>query len=86
MLHAAMEDLLGCIAYWKLPSATPETLSKIPLVSQAPAIKFNLGDLAAHRGSTIDEVIKSSVNGYLERSNFNNTDAIACFFRQCGYR
>ena len=53
LLHAAMEDLLRSIAYWKLPSATPQTLAKIPLISSAPAVKFNLGDLSAHRGKTV---------------------------------
>ena len=84
LLHAAMEDLLRSIAYWKLPSATPQTLAKIPLTSSAPAVKFNLGDLSAHRGKTVDEVIESSVNGYLERSNYNNTDEIASFLESVG--
>lgn len=79
MLHASMEDLLRSIAYWKLPSAPSEVLSGIPLVSTAPATKFNLGALSAHRGQTVDEVIESSVNGYLERSNYNNTDEVASF-------
>ena len=84
LLHATMEDLLRSIAYWKLPSATAQTLSRIPLVSQAPATKFNLGDLSAHRGKSVDEVIESSVNGYLQRSNYNNTDEIASFLKSVG--
>ena len=84
MLHAAMEDLLRSIAYWKLPAASPQVLSKIPLVSTAPAVKFNLGDLSIHRGKTVDEVIESSVNGYLERSNYNNTNEVASFLESVG--
>ena len=84
MLHASMEDLLRSIAYWKLPAASAETLSKIPLLSNGPAIKFNLGDLSSHRGKTINEVIESSVNGYLERSNYNNTDEVAIFLESVG--
>ena len=79
MLHASMEDLLRSIAYWKLPSASPDVLSKIPLISEAPATKFNLGTLSAHRGQTVDQVIESSINGYLRRSNYNNTDEVATF-------
>lgn len=79
MLHAAMEDLLRSIAYWKLPSAPAQVLQNIPLVSSAPATKFTLGALSAHRGKTVDEVIESSVNGYLERSNYNNSDEVAAF-------
>jgi len=84
MLHAAMEDLLRSIAYWKLPAASAQTLGKIPLVSIAPALKFSLGDLSSHRGKTVDEVIESSVNGYLERSNYNNTDEVAAFLGSVG--
>jgi len=79
MLHASMEDLLRSIAYWKLPSASAQVLQNIPLVSSAPATKFTLGALSAHRGQTVDEVIESSVNGYLERSNYNNSDEVAAF-------
>lgn len=79
MLHASMEDLLRSIAYWKLPSAPAQVLQNIPLVSSAPATKFTLGALSAHRGQTVEEVIESSVNGYLERSNYNNSDEVAAF-------
>lgn len=84
MLHAAMEDLLRSIAYWKLPAASAQTLGKIPLISNGPAVKFNLGDLSNHRGKTVNEVIESSVNGYLERSNYNNTAEIAAFLESVG--
>lgn len=84
MLHAAMEDLLRSIAYWKLPAASAQTLGKIPLVSYGPAVKFTLGDLSTLRGKTVDEVIESSVNGYLERSNYNNTNEVASFLESVG--
>lgn len=77
MLHASMEDLLRSLEYWKLPNAAAAVLAKVPLSSKAPALKFDLGDLANHRGSTIDEVIKQSVDNHLERSNYNNSDEIA---------
>ena len=81
MLHAAMEDLLRSIAYWKLPTANEETLARIPLDSVAPATKFHLGALSAYRGRSVSEVIQVSVNAYLERSNYNNVDEIAAFLQ-----
>lgn len=81
MLHAAMEDLLRSIEYWKLPGAGSDVLAKIPLASKAPATKFNLGDLVAHRGQSVYEVISNSVDTHLERSNYNNPDELAAF---CG--
>ncbi|MEC5206705.1 hypothetical protein QF022_001661 [Vogesella perlucida] len=71
LLHAALEDVLRSLAYWKLPHANAAILEQIPLVGGS-ATKFNLGALAAHRGKTIDEVIKESTDASLERSNYNN--------------
>lgn len=71
LLHAALEDVLRSLAYWKLPQANAAALEGIPLVGGA-ATKFNLGSLAAHRGKTIDAVIKESTDASLERSNYNN--------------
>lgn len=84
LLHAAMEDLLRSLAYWKLPDANADVLSKIPLVTAAPAMKFNLGDLSAHRGKSVDDVISASVTGYLERSNYNNNTEIASLLSNIG--
>lgn len=84
LLHAAMEDLLRSLAYWKLPAANADTLAKIPLVTVAPAMKFGLGELVAHRGKSIDDVIAESVNGYLERSSYNSTAEVASFLTSIG--
>ena len=77
LLHASVEDLLRSLAYWKLPVATAKALDQFPLSTAAPAMKYSLGALAAHRGKTVDEVIKESVDAYLERSNYNNTAEVA---------
>ena len=85
MLHASLEDALRDVAYWKLPLAAPDVLNSIPLVGHGPnPKKFLLGDLADFRGSQIDEVFTASVNAHLERSNFNNTDEIACILVAVG--
>ncbi len=84
MLHASVEDCLRSLAYWKLPLAASDVLDRIPLVTAAPATKFSLGALAAHRGQSVEEVITASVNGYLERSNYNNVQEVTSFLQAIG--
>ena len=36
-----------------------------------------MGKLAQHRSKTVDALIEESIAGYLERSNFNDTNEIA---------
>lgn len=84
-LHASLEDLLRSLSYWKLPGAQKDTIDKIPLVgSKGGAAKFLLGELVAHKGKTIDDLIKESVNQYLERSNYNNVEEIAILLSSIG--
>ncbi|MCG7755448.1 MAG: HEPN domain-containing protein [Nitrosomonas sp.] len=81
-LHASLEDLLRSLSYWKLPDAGKESIDKIPLVGgKGNATKFLLGELVAHKGKTVDDLIKESVNQYLERSNYNNIDEIMNLLR-----
>jgi hypothetical protein len=84
LLHAATEDLLRSLAYWKLPNASANVLSGYPLVGTGPSPKFGLGDLAAHRGISVEEVIKNSVHAYLERSNYNNTTEVSTLLTNVG--
>lgn len=84
LLHASVEDVLRSLAYWKLPNAATGVLDQFPLVGNGPAMKFSLGALAAHRGKTVDDVLKASVDSYLERSNYNNTVEVSSFLNQIG--
>ena len=66
------------LAYWKLPDSSSEVIDGVPLVGQRyRAEKFLLGELVSHKGKTIDDLIKESVNHHLESSNYNNTDQLA---------
>lgn len=77
LLHATLEEMLRGIAEWKLPLANPAALNEIPLVGHGPSgKKFTLGDLSGHRGKSVDSLLAESVNAYLERSNYNNTNEI----------
>lgn len=85
LLHASLEDFLRSLAYWKLPSAGKITLDDIALVGLGPnPKKFFLGELDAHRGKSVDELITESVNEHLERSNYNNPQEIASLLQAIG--
>src|SRR5438874_2815679 len=74
LLHAALEDLIRGLAAARLPTSSAEVLAEIPVKlkgGSATAMKVTLGDLAAHRGRSIDDVIAESIGAYLERSNYN---------------
>jgi hypothetical protein len=80
LLHASLEDFLRSLARLYLPAARPEIMNSIPLKGvgrSGRAERFYLGELAAHRGKTVDEVIDESIEAFLERSNYNNAHEIA---------
>ena len=84
LLHAATEDLLRSLAYWKLPDAPANFLAGLPLASLGTSTKFSLGDLSSHRGESVDDVITKSVDAYLERSNYNNTTEVSSLLVNIG--
>ena len=73
-LHASMEDVLRSALAWKWPLATArDQLEDVAvLVGADRRDKIRLADLIDHRGSSVDDVIRMSVEAHLERSNFNN--------------
>ena len=76
-LHAAIEDLLRSIEAARLPAAAPPVLDGVPLVGLGPRPeKFFLGQLAPHRGSTVDDVIRRSVEAHLERATYGNATEV----------
>ena len=83
-LHAALEDLLRSLEEWKLPLADARHLSDVPLEGKKPREKFTLGDLVAHRGRTVDEVIRQSVSANLERSNYNDVGEMVAALHRVG--
>ncbi len=83
-LHATLEDFLRSIAAWKLPLVPAEKLEDIPLAGMGKKLKFSLGDLADYRNKRVDELIKLSVEEYLERSNYNNTTEISNLLEDIG--
>lgn len=85
MLHASLEDLFRSIAEWKLPTANPDSLERIPLASsEKDKERFTLVDLAEFRGQSVDSVIARSVGRYLERSSYNHPGDLTEVLRKTG--
>jgi hypothetical protein len=87
LLHATMEDILRSISAGLLPTQGPEVLNKIPLAgtgTHGRAEKFLLGELTAFRGTSVDDVFVQSVEGFLERSNYNKPKELAAAIEAAG--
>jgi hypothetical protein len=76
LLHATLEELLRGLSRWKLPEASKDALNEIPLVGFSRPDKFHLGELSAHRGKSVDDLIAESLDRHLERSSYNNVEDI----------
>lgn len=83
LLHASVEDVLRSLAHWKLPSAAANVLDLIPFAG-GTATKITLGTLSSHRGKSVDDVIKDSVDASLERSNYNNASEVCSLLQSIG--
>lgn len=86
-LHAALEDLLRSLAELKLPLTSPDALSQIPFPAGTHRkTNFTLGELAAFRGQTVNDVISKSVQEYLDRSNYNHPGDVKNLLDAIGVR
>ncbi len=84
LLHATLEDLLRCLAEWKLPTAEPGVFSEFPIAGAEGRTKIGLHELARFRGQTVDELVSNSVSEYLERSNYNHVGDIKQILEKIG--
>jgi hypothetical protein len=88
LIHASLEDFLRTLASELLPAGDESSLKDIPLATSESFgrnEKFVLGQLAQHRGKTVDELLRQSVSDHLSRSNYNNTKEIALLLTKIGF-
>lgn len=87
LLHASMEDFLRSLLVWRAPNGAREKIDRYPLVgsdSKDPK-KFLLGALIEHRGKTVDDLIRASVQEHLEQfSSFNHLGDVKDALKECG--
>jgi hypothetical protein len=87
--HAYLEDFMRTLALAFLPTANETALDRVPfvgLVQTDRAEKFFLGKLARHRGKTVNDVIRESVSGHMDRSTFNSVTEIMSFLESIGLK
>jgi hypothetical protein len=83
--HATLEDFLRTMASILLPEANKDALEKVRLKG-SNADKFTLSELIQYKGKLVDEVIRESVEEYLERSTFSRIDDIIDLMRRLGFK
>jgi hypothetical protein len=84
-LHATFEDMLRTTARQHSETLSSETLSKIPLSGTSGRLeKFHLGALVVHRGKTVDELLRESVQEYWGRVSFSDCGDVEKSLRQLG--
>jgi hypothetical protein len=89
LLHATFEDMCRTIERELLPFASQDVLKRIPLLGMSghrSPRKFSLGDLARHRGKTINDIIKGSIEAHLQHRSYNNADDFRAFLARVGFR
>lgn len=88
-IHAYLEDFLRTLASELLPLGDESCFKDIPLAgagSFGRGEKFVLGQLAQHRGKTVDDLLRQSVSDYLSRSTYSSTAEIAALLTRLGFK
>lgn len=87
LLHAGLEDYLRSLMIWKIDSYSEEALNSygFPNGNKRPPTKVSLGELAAHRGKSVDDLIVQAVKSHLdEYQSFNDLGEVKKALKQCG--
>jgi hypothetical protein len=75
-LHASLEEVVRNLFVRNLPNVAPDKLDEIPLTgapgSRRPT-KILLGSRVQFRGEFVENVIKKSIDAYVDTFNLNNT-------------
>lgn len=87
LLHASMEDYLRALLGWKVETFDEDTLNRygFPNGTKRPPTKITLGELSAHKGKSVDDLISEAVKGHLEEfQSFNDLGEVKRALVQCG--
>lgn len=87
LLHAGLEDYLRSLMIWKIDSYSEDALNSygFPNGNKRPPTKVSLGELAAHRGKSVDDLIVQAVKSHLdEYQSFNDLGEVKKALKQCG--
>lgn len=86
-LHATLEDVVRSVLTDRWPRATDDELfERVPFVlgNKKPE-KITLGQLAAeYGGKSVEDVLRTNVEAYLEHSNFNAVSELVVALQRAG--
>lgn len=74
LLHSALEEVFRNLFLWRLPSGSRESLNQIPLAgtpANQRAKAFLLGDLIPWDDRFVHNVIRESIDAYINQMNLN---------------
>lgn len=74
-LHSALEEVFRNLFLWKLPTGNRESLNLVPLAgtpANQRAKAFLLGDLIPYDGRFVHNVIRDSIDAYVDNMNINS--------------
>ncbi|WP_238912282.1 HEPN domain-containing protein [Achromobacter xylosoxidans] len=78
-LHSSLEEIIRNLYLHRLPSAGTESLNRVPFAAHEPSHRpksIQLGDLLEYQGQFIDNVIRKSINQYVNTLNINNASQL----------
>ncbi|MBK8067444.1 MAG: hypothetical protein IPK27_07385 [Rhodanobacteraceae bacterium] len=75
MMHSSLEEIIRNMFLIRLPGGSVEALNKIPFVGHEATHRpkqILLGDLSRFRGRFIDNIVRDSIDAYVNTMNLNN--------------
>ena len=86
-LHSALEEVLRNLFLWKLPSGSRDSLNQVPLVGMPAnqrAKPFLLGELIPYRGRFVENIIRESIDAYVDQMNLNDIAGLCSSLKMIG--
>ena len=78
-LHSSLEEIIRNLYLHRLPSAGAESLNRVPFAAHEPSHRpknIQLGDLLEYPGQFVENVIRESINQYVNTLNVNNANQL----------
>jgi hypothetical protein len=76
LMHSTLEEIVRNLYVSLLPSGSVDSLNAIPFVAYGPsnrARQILLGDLQQFQGQFVENIIRDSVDAFVDTMNLNNT-------------
>lgn len=88
-LHSALEEFIRNAFLWRLPLAESDALDGIPLKGISPTYRpqpFLLGKLAPFRGLFVENVLRESIEAYVDHMNISSVNEVARCLQMIGLK